>query len=149
VRTDEEGREHLKVLDFGIVKILQPGTLLGRSGQSQLKIPIDLNLQTEEGVTEKTIDGITESARAELTEAEGSDDENQLTTVGSRLGTIAYMSPEQCCGEPVDARSDIYSLGILTYEMLAGRSPFMGSRRELIQEQLTAQPPPLQQFNVD
>lgn len=50
-----------------------------------------------------------------------------LTMSGMMLGTPIYMSPEQCQGEPFDARADIYSLGCVFYEMLAGRPPFLGN----------------------
>ena len=49
-----------------------------------------------------------------------------LTGTGMAMGTPAYMPPEQWRGEPVDARSDIYSLGIMMFEMLTGRLPFDG-----------------------
>jgi eukaryotic-like serine/threonine-protein kinase len=77
-------RERVKVLDFGLAKLLE-------------RSPTDATLS-----------------------AYG-------TTPGTILGTVAYMSPEQAQGQPVDARSDIFSFGAVLYEMFSGRRPFAGT----------------------
>lgn len=65
-----------------------------------------------------------------------------LTEAGSVMGTPYYMSPEQCRGEPLDPRSDVYSLGVMLYEMLTGVPPFIGPNiASLITKHLTEAPP--------
>jgi len=76
---------------------------------------------------------------AETVSAEG------LTRVGSILGTPLYMSPEQCRSEPLDARTDIYSLGVIAYQMLAGTPPFTGEVNEVMRRHREAAPPPLKE----
>jgi serine/threonine protein kinase len=78
--TREEGREVVKVLDFGVAKLVDPGASTGS------------------------------------------------ITHGTRVGTPKYMSPEQVTGDEVDARSDLFAVGILLYEVLTGRHPFAADR---------------------
>ncbi|MGB7218578.1 MAG: protein kinase [Vicinamibacterales bacterium] len=66
----------------------------------------------------------------------------QLTIVGTTIGTAAYMSPEQARGEDADARSDIWALGVVLYEMIAGRAPFKGSYPEAVSYAIRNDPPP-------
>jgi len=62
---------------------------------------------------------------------------------GRLVGTPEYMSPEQALGEPVDGRSDLYSLGVVGYYALSGRLPFSGTTTALIGQQINQAPPPL------
>jgi eukaryotic-like serine/threonine-protein kinase len=69
------------------------------------------------------------------------------TNLGSILGTVPYMSPEQACGAPVDNRTDIWSLGVVLYEMVTGHAPFIGDTpREVMTSILDKEPPPLASY---
>lgn len=67
-----------------------------------------------------------------------------LTRVGTVFGTPGYMAPEQALGQPVDARADVYAIGVILYEMLAGHLPFAGAElAQQLAKQLTEPPTPL------
>ena len=73
-----------------------------------------------------------------------------LTSEGMIVGTPEYMSPEQASGDPLDGRSDIYSLGVVVYQMLAGSPPFEGpSSAAILAQQLTEEPTPIRRIRPD
>ena len=72
-----------------------------------------------------------------------------LTEEGRIVGTVAYMSPEQAEGKPVDPRSDVFTLGIMLYEMSTGRQPFQGdTAMSILSSILKDNPAPVTQFNA-
>lgn len=72
----------------------------------------------------------------------------RLTMTGARVGTPVYMSPEQARGLKIDHRSDIYSLGLVIYEMLTGQTAFKGGYEAIVHQQIFQTPPPPRQIDV-
>jgi eukaryotic-like serine/threonine-protein kinase len=73
---------------------------------------------------------------------------SSMTQAGTLLGTPAYMSPEQFMGQVVDARTDIYSSGVLLYQMLTGERPFEGGMSAIMHKALNTEPPAPSQLSV-
>ncbi len=74
---------------------------------------------------------------------------SRLTMTGARVGTPVYMSPEQARGLRIDHRSDIYSLGLVFYEMLTGQTAFKGGYEAIVHQQIFQTPPPPRQLNLE
>src|SRR5581483_6750029 len=103
-------RRQVKVLDFGLAKIIAP-----------------------------------DEPSASL-----ADTQSFISTPGAILGTAPYMSPEQARGEPLDARTDVFSFGAVLYEMISGRSPFAApSRADTLLAVINDIPPPLAHYADD
>ena len=83
-------------------------------------------------------------ARAVAAEASGSS-----TGQGVAVGTPAYMSPEQAAGEEIDGRSDLYALGVVAYEMLAGHPPFQGPHRVVVSKHIAERPTPIERVRPE
>jgi eukaryotic-like serine/threonine-protein kinase len=83
-------------------------------------------------------------ARAVAAEASGSS-----TGQGVAVGTPVYMSPEQAAGEEIDSRSDLYALGVVAYEMLAGHPPFQGSHRVVVSKHIAERPVPIERVRPE
>ncbi|HXI13741.1 MAG TPA: protein kinase [Thermoanaerobaculia bacterium] len=89
-------------------------------------------------------------AKVHVTDPEGEvdGDTNLKTSPGLVMGTCSYMSPEQALGRPTDGRSDLFSLGIVLYELLTGHLPFVGrTTSETIEKISHTQPDPIARFN--
>ena len=111
------GRKRVKVVDFGLAKLVDPDASADSS-----------------------------SASAETQTALASP---VYTVAGMIVGSLAYMSPEQAEGKPIDARSDIFAFGLVLYEMLAGRPAFSGSKFEVLSAIVNDEPKQLLDSSPD
>ncbi len=83
-------------------------------------------------------------------ERQVSDEIKKLTATGIVLGTPEFMSPEQLRGKPLDPRTDVYSLGLIAYEMLTGKLPFIGrTQQEIMIARLRSEPQPIRASRPD
>ena len=131
----------VKVLDFGLVKL----------SDSDHHAPTAAPISHLPGTTEtETLFRGTSEESATLIKSlpvKSSASNENLTAVGSVMGTPFYMSPEQCRAEHLDTRSDIYSLGVVAYRLLTGETPFKGAPEEVIELHKAAEPPPIREKN--
>lgn len=136
-----EIQEHEQQL-FIVMDFVDGQTLRDKKNSVSIKQAIDIGIQTadgliaahEKGIVHRDIkpenimirrDGIVQIMDFGLAKLRGA--VSRLTKEGSTVGTIGYMSPEQIQGQDVDHRSDIFSFGVLLYELLTGQFPFRGA----------------------
>ena len=113
------GRGEVKILDFGLAKVME-------------------DQREPEVHSEPTADATAAGAGGEPT----------LTRTGAKMGTAFYMSPEQIRGEKLDARTDLFSLGLVLFEMVTGRRAFAGNTSAVVHEAvLQGTPAPARQLN--
>lgn len=133
------GGYRVKVLDFGIAKLAEVSESVSALPRRAIPPPAALPARrvAPSATGSTSADGRTPINPAAVPAA-------GLTEVGSILGTPWYMSPEQCHGDALDARSDIYSLGIIAYQMVAGTTPFTGDGLVVLRAHQESQPKPLE-----
>ncbi|HEY6804336.1 MAG TPA: serine/threonine-protein kinase [Pyrinomonadaceae bacterium] len=143
----------VKVLDFGLVKLAERVDH-GQQHRTRTSAPrLSPNITEAETFIRSEAEDQTQILPARTSELLGSTQPatntnyENLTRVGSVMGTPFYMSPEQCRGEVLDARSDIYSLGVISYRLLTGRTPFSGAITELMEQHKTSEPTPIRKQN--
>lgn len=136
---------YVKMLDFGLAKLTE------KAISAEM---VEIAFDSSELHAETSADALFDEG------ASLSQDEDQFATApatvagetmpGVVMGTAQYMSPEQARGQRVDLRTDIFSFGIVLYEMLTGRAPFSGSSsKEIVASVLHAEPPPLTRYLPD
>jgi serine/threonine protein kinase len=146
---------------FIVMEYIDGQTLRDRKKNISEKQILDIGIQVAEGLAaahEKGIvhrdikpenimirkDGIVQIMDFGLAKLRTSDNASRLTKAGTTMGTMGYMSPEQVQGLDIDHRTDIFSLGVVLYELLAGESPFKGMHETAIMyEIVNVEPPPI------
>src|SRR5262245_56156715 len=148
---------YVKILDFGLAKLTERAPAPNSTDAHQSKLaqlaPLAPLAPADGSEVPTTADLISDDA-----ERPGSGDPFATTPLGATnetvpgavMGTAQYMSPEQARGMRVDARADIFSFGIVLYEMIARRAPFTGvTSRAIIDSIINADPPPLSHLQPD
>jgi serine/threonine-protein kinase len=134
---DDAPLDQLRAIDYAI-QILQAASFAHRRGVIHRDFKPHNVIAADDGRLKVTDFGIARAGASEMTET------------GSIMGTAAYLSPEQAQGQRVGAPSDLYSIGVILYEMLTGRVPFAGdSAVSIALKHVSEEPPPLRQLRPD
>ena len=166
------GGYRVKVLDFGIAKLAETGNALPAITEPSAQLQPTAAAHSLEAATmiypsgaaiddgeatqimpaaeqqTRVLDSARDTAARPLeTSAALGTAASGLTRIGAILGTPLYMSPEQCRGERLDARSDIYSIGVIAYQMLTGAPPFTGDTSSVIRAHNDVSPTPVRELN--
>ncbi len=143
LESNRRGAYNVKVLDFGIAKVADsqaPDVDAPRAAAPA----VPAGVPAAEAATVALAPAERETAVIAGTSIQ-SLTRDYATVAGALVGTPAYMSPEQCQGAAVDARSDVYSLAVITYQMLSGELPFQAETlAATLQMQIAELPPPLE-----
>ncbi|MEW6733854.1 MAG: serine/threonine-protein kinase, partial [Acidobacteriota bacterium] len=167
LQPNRRGGYNVKVLDFGLAKLLDSlVSYNGKNGSESENKIIAFPTITQNPLLELNHSSTHWQDNRPLIEHEyfyhkNTEQNSNLTTsvnYGSStlmgklthsevlLGTPLYMSPEQCAGRELDTKTDIYSIGVIVYQMLAGKTPFSGSTFTLLENHIESQPPSLKQI---
>jgi serine/threonine protein kinase len=132
----------------------ESGTLLQTDESEQGTAILDVGEQNTAILSDKKTQILNDESGTKLLSVAGDTDNSppnstaNLTRVGAVLGTPLYMSPEQCRGEKLTSRSDIYSLAVIAYQMLGGKTPFAGEFMGVMESHKLHEPPPLEAKKV-
>jgi serine/threonine protein kinase len=139
VSPDGRGGYAVKVFDFGLAKLSDASE---RASENMVRTSPGLEPEafSAQMATKVATEAATVIQPMRPTNGTAS---GAVTHAGTILGTPLYMSPEQCRGDAPDARSDIYGLGVVVYQMLTGTTPFVGDMSELMRLHRDEPPPPV------
>ena len=140
---------YVKVLDFGLAKLTEKPAVT-ESGETSQLAPNETRTPTTANLAHDDTPMPTDPLETDDFYATASSGAANETVPGVVMGTVQYLSPEQARGLRVDARADIFSFGIVLYEMIARRAPFTGSTgRNIINSILKDDPMPLSRFQPE
>ncbi|MDQ3819674.1 MAG: serine/threonine protein kinase [Acidobacteriota bacterium] len=125
-------------------RMLTPSGALDAQSEPSATVATSQAASEEEAIQTRILERTTASPKRDTL---GTASMADVTRVGTILGTPLYMSPEQCMGKRLDVRSDIYSLGVIAYQMLTGQTPFGGDTTRVLRQHMEEPPPPIREKN--